>query len=70
MIEAAIKEAQSGSVDAVQVLLDIAGDRFASPSVRVAAARAILDLGVKGKELFELEARLKAVEAAMQEVAP
>jgi hypothetical protein len=70
MIEDAIKEAHAGSVDAVLVLLTIAEDRLASASVRVAAAKAVLDLAVKGREMLDLEARLAALEAAMHGVTP
>ena len=64
MVQDAIKAAAGGSSDAVYVLAEIARDSLIPPAVRVSAARAIVDLAIKGHELIGIEERLRALEAA------
>jgi hypothetical protein len=49
----------------VKTLLDLQGDASVSPSVRRRSARDILELGLKLREIAELEQRLAAVEARL-----
>lgn len=60
---AAIQQTAGG---AARVLAEIAADKDAPPSARVAAASKILDLAIKAVELEDLDQRLTALEAVPQ----
>ncbi len=57
---------QAKSADAARVLSDIAEDDSKPASVRVAAARAIIEHTLKAFELGDLGERLKVLEAALE----
>lgn len=63
MIDEAVRAAQAGSAEAVAVLSEIARDTLLAPAVRVSAARAVVDLAFKGREMIEMEERLRALES-------
>lgn len=77
--QAALKEAKkqavSGAVsklsqicdEAVKNLRAIMNDKAAPPSARVSAAKTVLDSGLKGIELDDLETRLTALEQEITE---
>jgi hypothetical protein len=54
----AVDRLVSGSVAASVVLLQITADSANPPSVRVMAARAVLDNAIRGTELLDVERRL------------
>lgn len=67
MVEDAIRAAQAGSEEAVSVLAEIATDSLLPAQVRVSAARAVLDIAIRGRELIELEERVRALESIVEE---
>ena len=68
MLKGATAKLQSGCIDAVQILLDIAQDKDISPQVRVNAASAILQHTVRYTEVIDIASRLDALEAQEREV--
>lgn len=67
-LDAACKALQEAMTDAVGVLTEIMkGVRTVSPANRIAAARSVLDYGVKLTELTDLAARVTALETAAKE---
>lgn len=69
-LDAACKALQEAMTDAVGVLTEIMkGVRTVSPANRIAAARSVLDYGVKLTELTDLAARVTALETAAKESA-
>lgn len=62
-LSSAVIGLSGASIDAVQVLRDIANDTEAPPSTRVSAAKAILDSVIRLKELYDLENRISKLEA-------
>jgi len=69
-VEAAIAKLQAGCFVAVRVLLEVAEDKQASSSARVAAAKTILDQSVDGLELTDLQERVERLEAMLDEPQP
>lgn len=59
---AMLAEASGAAVETLRALL-----QDAPPAVRLGAARAVLELGVKLRESEELEARIAALEAAAEQ---
>ncbi|HEX7312927.1 MAG TPA: LysR family transcriptional regulator [Pyrinomonadaceae bacterium] len=57
LVETAIAKVQSAAESAVNTLLEIAQDREAAPTARIAAARAILSQAVRGLDWAENGAR-------------
>lgn len=55
----------AGGLVAATVLIQIAGDRDAPASARVAAAGKVLELGYRGVELLDVETRLADLQAAV-----
>jgi len=53
---------QQASARAVYTLIDVMEDEQSPPSSRVAAARAVLDLAYRGREMEDLLARLDRLE--------
>jgi len=49
--------------EAVGVIIGIMNDTKSSPGVRLAAAKAVLELGIRAVELEDIEVRLSALEA-------
>jgi hypothetical protein len=62
LVEASAARLTSDSAAASKVLLQIAQDKKAPASARVAAARAIIENAVKAVETLDLEPRLKEIE--------
>jgi hypothetical protein len=62
LLESTLTAMQAAGGDAVKCLRDVMKDEQAQPSARVAAAKAILDLGLKAREVLDNEERLQAVE--------
>lgn len=50
------------SVQAVQILIEVASDEESPASVRVSAAKAILDSTIKVRELYDIERRISELE--------
>ena len=61
-LETTLTALQSAGAEAVQALRDVMNDRLAKGSERVSAAKAVLELGLKGREVLETEERLAALE--------
>lgn len=66
LVEASVSRLASDSVAASRVLREIAEDKEAPSSSRVAAARAILEHSIKGVEVLDLEPRLKEIETRLE----
>jgi hypothetical protein len=62
----ATAQLQQASTAAVKALRQIIENPKAPPSSRVAAAKTVLELGLKAVEVEEIEARLAAIEQAME----
>lgn len=62
LVSHAIAHLQAGMGDAVRTLKEIIADKNASPSVRVSAAKAMIDFGLKGIEIEDLEFRVSELE--------
>jgi hypothetical protein len=63
LVETAIAQLQSDCIVAVRVLREVAEDREAPASARVAAAKTIIDGAVRGVELRDLAERVENLEA-------
>ncbi len=62
LVETAIAQLQSDCTIAVRVLRDVAEDKDAPASSRVAAAKTIIEQSVSAIQLMDLEERLKELE--------
>jgi transcriptional regulator with XRE-family HTH domain len=62
----ATAQLQQASGAAVRALKEIIENKNAPSSSRVMAARTVLEMGIKAIELEDVEARLAAIEAAME----
>lgn len=58
----AIARLQQASSKAVATLWEVMDDQEATPASRVTAARAVLELGMRGTEIEVIEVRLKQLE--------
>ncbi|MCW3051444.1 MAG: phage protein [Chthonomonadales bacterium] len=67
MVEVAIGLLQKASGAAVTTLVTIMQDGEKPGSVRVSAARSVLDMAFRGVELQDMEVRLTALESALAE---
>ena len=65
VVETAIAQLQSDCTKAARVLTEIAEDRAAPASSRVAAAKAILDQSVSAVELIDLQERIERLEETL-----
>jgi hypothetical protein len=63
----AVARLQSASSAAVSVLLKVLANETTKPTVRVSAARCVLELAIKAVELDDLAARLEALERAYEQ---
>jgi AcrR family transcriptional regulator len=61
-LETTLTRLQQVSGDAVEALREIMTDKAVKSSARVAAARSVLDLALRAREVLETEARLRALE--------
>ena len=62
LVETAIAQLQSDCTVAARVLREVAEDKTAPASSRVAAAKAIIETSVEGVELMELQERIERLE--------
>jgi hypothetical protein len=62
LVSQAIALVQSGMSSAVRTLQDIMSDKDAPASARVSAAKTMLDMGLKGIEIEDLEFRISQLE--------
>jgi hypothetical protein len=67
LVETAIAQLQSDCTVAARVLREVAEDRGAPASSRVAAARAIIEQSVSAVQLTDLQERLEEVERLLHE---
>jgi hypothetical protein len=67
LVETAIAQLQSDCTVAARVLREVAEDREAPASSRVAAARAIIEQSVSAVQLTDLQERLEEVERLLRE---
>ncbi len=65
VVETAIAQLQSDCTKAARVLREIAEDRSAPASSRVAAAKTILDQSVSAVELMDLQERIEHLEETL-----
>jgi hypothetical protein len=66
LLESTLTALQAASADAVICLREVINDKTAQVSARVSAARSVLEMGLKAREVLEVEERLKVLEAVMQ----
>lgn len=64
LVTEATRQAQQALSPALSALRDIVEDTSESASSRIAAARSLLEYGVKLSELYDLTARIAALEKA------
>ena len=66
VVEHAITQLQSACGEAVACLREVMGDREATDSSRVSAARAVLEQSIKTVELDDLNGRIAALESILE----
>jgi hypothetical protein len=66
LIEVGVSQLQSDFASAVKVLREIAQNKKAPSSARVTAAKIIIEQGIKGVELIDLEERINKLEELEQ----
>lgn len=64
-LENTLSALQAAGADAVRALREVMNDADAKGSERVSAAKAIIELGLRGREVLETEARLADLEARL-----
>src|SRR5262245_47727551 len=64
-LDAATARLQWAGAEAVETLREVAADKSAKASARVAAARAILEIAFRAQEAVELAERFEQIEAAL-----
>lgn len=64
VLEATLTSLQAASAEAVRALTEVMTDINAKGSERVSAARTILDLTLRAREIFDIEQRLRDLERA------
>jgi hypothetical protein len=69
VVEHTILRLRADAGEAVKALREIIGDETAPSSARVAAARTILEITFKSVELYDVEARMDALEANLKRYA-
>jgi hypothetical protein len=62
VVETAIAQLQKFATTSVRVLVQVAVDKDAPASARVAAARVILEQGIKAVEMIDLQERIERLE--------
>src|SRR5262245_9832386 len=65
LLEDVLTSLQSASIDAVIVLREIMTDKDINAFARVSAARGVLELSLKAREIIEVDARLRALEDSL-----
>lgn len=66
LLESTLTALQAASADAVTCLRDVINDKAAQVSARVSAAKTVLELGLKAREVLEVEERLAYLEKAFE----
>lgn len=66
VFETALSGLQAITAEAVQTLRDVQRDATARPGEKVAAAKAVLDFALKGREALEVEERLAYLEKTLE----
>lgn len=66
LLESTLTALQSASADAVVCLREILNDKTAQVYARVSAAKSVLELGLKAREVLEVEERLAFLEKALE----
>ncbi len=66
LLESTLTALQSASVDAVVCLREILNDKSAQVSARVSAAKSVLELGLKAREILDVQERLAYLEKALE----
>lgn len=67
LLKTTITALQARGNQAVQTLVDVMEDALSPAGSRVQAARAILELSIKSRELIEMEERLRAIEERLED---
>jgi hypothetical protein len=62
IVEQAVAQIQNAMTEAVRTLRDVMAESGATASARVSAAKAVLDLGLRGVELEDLMERVEKLE--------
>lgn len=65
LLESTLAALQQASGDAVKTLREVMEGAILHPSARVSAARTLLEMSLKAREVLEVEERLKALEARL-----
>lgn len=68
VVSQAIGQIQNGLSDAVKTLQSVMNNKKAPASARVSAARSMIDLGLKGVEIEDLQSRVEALERAITNI--
>lgn len=67
LVDSAITRLQRITGEAVEALREVMGDSESPASARVGAARAVLEMAIKTVEIETLEARIDALEKALED---
>jgi hypothetical protein len=63
VLDETINRLRNASLEAVEVLVEVSNDVSATSSARVSAARSIIDLALRAKQIEDIEERLQELEA-------
>jgi hypothetical protein len=66
LLEGAVATLQAGSSEAVEALRGVLADKLATDAAKVSAARTILDMALRCREMFEVEQRLAELEQRIE----
>lgn len=67
MFASALGDVRAAAVDASKALRDVASDSMLPPSARVAAAKCLLDMAFRSRELEDLERRVVELELCVRQ---
>jgi hypothetical protein len=62
MLESTVNLLRQKSAAAVETLADVANDKDSPAGARVSAARSLVEMGIRGAEMYDLEERLAELE--------
>jgi len=68
VLESTLSALQGASGKAVETLLDVMDDKTAHPSARVSAAKAVLEMMLRGRDALDNEERLRLLELRLMMV--
>lgn len=66
LLEGTLTALQSASVDAVACLREVINDKSAQVPARVSAAKAVLELSLKAREVLKVEERMAYLEKCLE----